>query len=183
MTATRLLTFARRLRRDQAGASALEFAILAPVLIGCFCGLVETGQVLVGDRRTSHACNALGDLVAQKASVTTADVKDSFDAARAVMRPLDSGPLKMKVTSVTMGIDLQPRVDWSRGDGLAADVKGAVYTGAPPDLLTLPGDTVVVGKAHYTLVQASQVVITTDFGFDKVAYVHPRNGKVICPTC
>ncbi len=173
----------RRLRHDQAGASALEFALLAPVLIGCFCGLVETGQVLVGDRRTSHACNALGDLVGQKGSVTTADLKDSFDAARAVMRPLDSGPLKLKVTSVTMGVDLKPRVDWSRGDGLGADTKGAVYTDAPAGLLTSAGDTVIVGKAHYTLVQASQVVITTDFGFDKVAYVHPRNGQVACSTC
>ena len=41
--------FARYLR-DQAGISALEFALTAPLLIACLAGMGELSQLLVADR-------------------------------------------------------------------------------------------------------------------------------------
>ena len=176
-------TLLRRLRADTGGASALEFAIIAPALILCFLGLVETGQVLVAGRRTDHAAAALADLLAQRSSVATSDIDDSFAAAGAIMRPMDSTALKLKVTSITVGADKKPRADWSRGKNLVPDTVNAVYAGAPAGLLVDPGDTVVVGQAQFTLVQASSFVIANNFGVTKTSWVHPRNGKVVCTNC
>lgn len=173
----------RRLRRDERGASALEFALIAPVMILLFMGTVEAGQVVVAGRRTGHAASALADLVSQGGTapgqVSDADMSDSFAAAVAMMRPMSGTPLKMKATSVTYDANRLPKVDWSDGYGLTADTAGATFSGLPAGLLVDPGDTVVVVKAQYTLIQASKVVIKTDIGYTRSAYLKPRNGKVI----
>ena len=173
----------RSLRRDQHGASALEFAMIAPMFIIGFFGLVETGQVILAGRRTSHAANVLGDLVAQKASVVPADLTDSFAAGAQMIVPMASANLKMKVTSVTRQSNGAATVDWSQGFGLSADTKGATYA-APANMLTNTGDSVIVATANYTLLQATNYVLLNNIAFNRVSYARPRSGsQVTCSGC
>lgn len=173
----------RSLRRDQHGASALEFALIAPMFIIGFFGLVETGQVILAGRRTSHAANVLGDLIAQKTSVVTADVTDSFAAGAQMIIPMSSTNLKMKVSSVTRQSNGTATVDWSLGSGMSADAKGAAYA-APTGMLTNTGDSVIVATATYTLLQASSYVLANGVAFRRVSYAKPRSGsQVTCTSC
>ena len=174
----------RSLRRDQAGASALEFALIAPMFIICFFGLVETGQVILAGRRTGHAANVLGDLIAQQPSVSSSDVADSFAAGAQMITPLATSKLKMKVTSVTLQSNGKATVDWSRPyNGMTADTAGAVYP-APTGMLTNTGDSLVVATATYTLLQASNFVLANNVAYKRVAYAKPRSGsQVACDNC
>ena len=43
----RLRAFWRRLRRDQAGTSAVEFALVAPILVAMLGGIVEIGHLFM----------------------------------------------------------------------------------------------------------------------------------------
>ena len=180
---TGLMRRVRSLRRDQHGASALEFALLAPMFIIGFFGLVETGQVILAGRRTGHAASVLGDLIAQKQSVTPSDVTDSFAAGAQMIIPMSSSNLKMKVTSVTLQSSGKTTVDWSQGQGIAADTKGATY--APPaGMLTNTGDSVIIATATYTLLQASNFVLANNVAYKRVSYAKPRSGsQVACPNC
>lgn len=167
-----------RLRQDRRGASAIEFAIIAPMMILCWFGMVETGAAITAGRRTNHASAALADLVAQKNQVSDADLNDSFEAAAEMMAPMDTAPLKLKVTSVTRDILGRNVVDWSKGKGLSADSPGAVIGDIPPGVLVDPGDSVIVGRAEYPFVPASKQVIQMDLTYKDVAYMKPRAGKV-----
>ena len=174
----------RALRRDQDGNSALEFALLAPMFMIAFFGLVETGQVILAARRTTHAADVLGDLIAQKSSVVTADFTDSFAAGSQVIMPMSPTNLKMKVTSVTMQSNGTATVDWSQVQGgYVADTKGATFN-APAGMLVNTGDSVIVSTANYVLLQATARVLGNNASFTRVSYAKPRNGsQVTCSTC
>ena len=178
-----LMRHARSLRRDQRGASALEFALLAPMFLIGFFGMVETGQVILAGRRTSHAASVLGDLIAQKSTVASGDFTDSFAAGAQMVLPMSGANLTMKVTSVTLQSNGKAIVDWSKGSNMAADTKGAAY--APPaGMLTSTGDSVIVGTANYTLLQATSYLLANNVAYSRVSYAKPRNGsQVTCPTC
>lgn len=167
-----------RLRRDRRGASAIEFAIIAPVMIACWFGLVETGAAITAGRRTNHAAAALADLVAQKSQMSAADVDDSFQAATQMMNPMDTAPLKLKVTSVTRDASGRNLVDWSEGKGLTKDTPGAVVSDIPAGVLVDPGDSVVVGRAEYAFKPASAQVVAVGLTYKDVSYMKPRTGKV-----
>ncbi len=168
----------RSLRGDVRGTSAIEFAILAPLMILVFFGLVEVGQVVLASRRTAHAASTISDLVAQQSSVSTSATTDDFAAAQQVMTPMSPTSLQMKVTSVTLQSNGTVTVDWSDvppGGGLAADIKGATYP-APAGMLTNTGDSMIVGTAIYTLTQASSFVLANGISFKRVSYAKPRAG-------
>lgn len=171
-------SFLRRLRRDQRGASALEFAILAPVLIGCWFGLVEVGEAISAGRKAAHAASSLADLVSQKNAIKNADMNDCFEAANELMNPFSASPLKLKVTSVTRDDKGKNIVDWSDAVGMGADTQGAVITDIPSGLLVAQGDSVVVAKSEYTLSPTSQKVITDLLTYKDAAYAKPRAGHV-----
>lgn len=168
----------RSFRADERGTSALEFALLAPMMLVVFFGMVETGQAVLAGRRTSHAASTVSDLVAQQQSVSTAAVQDDFAAGVQMMAPLPTGSLKMRVTSVTQQSNGSATVDWSQSGGLAADTKGATYT-PPAGMLTNTGDSLIVATATYTLVQASRYVLRSDINYTRVTYSKPRNGAQV----
>ena len=170
----------RSLRRDQHGASALEFALIAPLFILGFFGLVETGQVILAGRRTEHAAAVLGDLIAQKASVDSAAVSDSFAAGAQMMIPMPTAKLKMKVTSVTQQSNGAATVDWSQVQGLTADTKGATYA-MPAGMLTNTGDSVIIATSSYSLLQVTNYVLANNITFKLVSYSKPRaSTQVAC---
>ena len=174
----RPLRGARGWRSDAQGTSALEFALLAPMMLVVFFGLVETGQAVLAGRRTGHAASTVGDLVAQKSAVSSSDTTDSFAAGAQMMAPLPTASLKMKVTSVTLQSNGAATVDWSDASGLAADTKGAPYA-APAGMLTSTGDSVIVSTATYTLTQVSSFVLRNGVTYSRVTYSKPRDGTQV----
>lgn len=175
---SRRLARLRTWRRHEGGASALEFALIAPMMIVVFFGLVETGQAVLAGRRTGHAASTVGDLVAQKAIVSNTDTADSFAAGAQMMAPLPTSTLAMRVTSVTLQSNGNATVDWSDVKGLTPDTKGATYA-VPTGMLTATGDSVVVSTATYTLNQASNFVLGNGISYSRVTYSKPRNGSQV----
>ena len=69
-----LARFIRGFRADRRGVSAVEFALIAPVLIVFYFGIAELTQAMMASRRASHVASSIGDLVAQEQSVTNAEM-------------------------------------------------------------------------------------------------------------
>ena len=55
----------RRFGRDRRGVSAVEFAFIAPVMIGLYLGCVEISDGVGADRKVSLTAAALANLTAQ----------------------------------------------------------------------------------------------------------------------
>ena len=92
-----------RVWRDRRGIAALEFALIAPIMILMFFGISELGQGLLAERRVSHATSSLGDLAAQLNQIAQSDADDMFNASADIMSPLTTTPLKLRVSSITGG--------------------------------------------------------------------------------
>jgi len=63
----------RKFRRDEDGIAAIEFAIIAPVMIGMYFGLAEIASAISVDRRISHGTNVAGDMATQQPEIRDPD--------------------------------------------------------------------------------------------------------------
>ena len=61
-----------RFLKDDAGATAIEFAILAPLLITLYLGCVEITDGIAADRKVTLTAGALANLTSQSQTITVA---------------------------------------------------------------------------------------------------------------
>jgi len=145
----RLRSFARAC----GGVAAIEFAFIAPILIFFYLGMAETCQLIMTQRRVSHAASALGDLVTQDTDIGSQEMLEIFEAGCTIMDPFVVGNSKFRVriTSAKRGPDTDPtiRVAWSEnnGRGFADLANNDPVTVVTP--LEAAGAAVVVTEVQY----------------------------------
>ena len=89
-----LLIALRRLMRERRGVSAVEFALILPVMITLFIGGSEVTQGITIKRKVTIATRTIADLVSQDVSVTDADLTAAFAATTTVLAPYSTGSFK-----------------------------------------------------------------------------------------
>ena len=164
--------------RDRRGVAALEFAMIAPVMILMFFGISELGQGLLAERRVSHATSSLGDLAAQLQNIAQSDADDMFAASTDIMAPLTTTPLKLRVSSVTGNSKGLPKIDWSYASGLTKYADCATPPTLPAGLVTAPGETVILSEAQYQFTSPVGYVLPNGISFNRSSYLRPRYGAV-----
>lgn len=75
----------RRFRHREDGAVAVEFVLIAPVLIGLYVGLFQISMLIMADRNVSHSASVMGDLATQVTTLDQAGVEDVLQAAVEVL--------------------------------------------------------------------------------------------------
>jgi len=90
----------RRFRDDRSGLAAVEFALILPVMVTLFFGIVELSQALSARADVANMASVAADLVAQESTVTPADMQNVYDAARTVLYPFNAAPLTVTVYSI-----------------------------------------------------------------------------------
>lgn len=171
----------RRLLRDEGGISAVEFAMLAPVLIAFYLGLSEFCQGYMAQKRMGHASAMVADLVAQEETVTAAAVDDIFDIGGLIMKPFPVAPLQQRVSSImqTNGV---ARVVWSRGDGMTPRTVGSTVS-LPADLIT-DGESVIMSEATYDYDSPADYLMPAVTQFSHSYYLRPRTSvQTTCASC
>ena len=75
----------QKYRENEGGIAAIEFAIIAPVMIGMYFGLAEIASAISVDRKISHGTNVAGDLSTQQPELRDDDISEVLSAALRVM--------------------------------------------------------------------------------------------------
>ena len=172
----------RRFARDSRGVAAVEFALIAPVMILLYCGVAEVGQAIIADSRTSHVASAVGDLVAQTDTVSTGDLSDIFSIGATIMSPYPPSALQMRVTSVTANAAGQPLVDWSRGYGGYATLP--VGSAATVPITLAAGDSVIMAQSQYQYTSVIRYLLPNALTYKAAFYLRPRrSNQVTCTGC
>jgi len=184
------MSFLRRLNRlftlkafsDERGVSAVEFALVAPILIMAYLGLAELTLGMMASRRASHLAATIGDLAAQSENLTMANITDLYNIGTSMLDPFDAGTdLKICITSVTMASDNRAKVDWSEGHNVSPHTAGAVITTI--DTTQLPvGDSLMMTEVSYDFVSPVGHFLPGTTRFSDVFYHHPRNGAMVTHT-
>ena len=68
-----------RFWRDRRGVSAIEFALIAPLMLLIYFGLVEFCQGYMAQKRMGHASAMVADLVSQTDLITPSQIDDIFE--------------------------------------------------------------------------------------------------------
>lgn len=89
----------RQYREDERGIAAIEFAIIAPIMIGMYFGLAEIASAISIDRRISHSANVAGDLSTQQPELKDEDIVELISAALRVMGVEDASSVSMDIHS------------------------------------------------------------------------------------
>lgn len=170
-----------RLAGDERGVSAVEFALLAPVLIAFYFGMAEFCQGYMAQKRMGHVSAMVADLVAQEEQVSTAAVDDLFAIGGLIMKPFPTAALKQRVSSVTRTSGVA-RVDWSRGQGMGPRAKNSTIT-LPEDLIT-NGESIIVSEATYDYDSPVDYLMPDVTQFKHTYYLRPRTvEKITCSNC
>lgn len=191
--AQRILKGLRAFSGDRRGVSAVEFALIAPFLIGTYLGMAELAQGMMAHRRVSHAVSAVGDLIGQEDAILTDDDKANiFAAASNIVSPFPTAPLKLRVTSMSGDALGQPKVDWSDGsDGLTAYARCNTVPDFPTGLITAKGENVIMAEATYLYTSPiAKILPSNGLTFSEKFYLRPRRqakvprqGEITSPAC
>jgi Flp pilus assembly protein TadG len=105
-----------RFRRETAGAAAVEFAILIPVLLCIYFGSMEIMQAIDTNRKMSRASAQIADLVSQSVNIKKADIDAIMQIGAAALRPYDRSEPDIRITAVKMSNAATPTatVLWKR---------------------------------------------------------------------
>jgi Flp pilus assembly protein TadG len=177
------LRFLNRWRRDRRGVSAVEFAFIAPVLIIAYFGVAELCGAMLAQRKAGHVASEIGDLVAQCQSIAPAtDFPNFWAVGAAVMAPLDTSTLKMRITSITAdATDTIFTVGWSQDNGLGLTqyATGTVLTTPALTGLIPANGSVIMSETQYTYTSPVSIVVKNALTFNSVFYLSPRQTTVI----
>lgn len=103
-SARRLAATARAFVRARRGVAAIEFAIILPLMMLVYVGVVELTQALANSRKVTLLSRTLADLAARGlpngAEMTQADVDKIFAAGKLVLAPFDAANTKMVISSI-----------------------------------------------------------------------------------
>ena len=163
----------RTFRRHEGGLAALEFALVAPIMILLYMGMAELTMAMMAERQAAHSASVVGDLVAQSINMDAAQLGDIFNVGAAIMKPFPASSLAFRVSSIKADGSGVPKVVWSQGHGLAALTAGATAAGFPPNLLA-PGDSVIEADVAYTYTSPIMQVLPTPITYNDSFYLKPR---------
>ena len=165
-----------RLARDTRGLAAVEFAILAPVMILIYVGVAEVCQGYMAMKRTNHVAAMVGDLVTQNSSLDQAGFTNVFGIGGQIMAPFPVTTLKQRVTSITRISATKLQLDWSKGDGMSPMT---LSEASVPDDLIAPGQTVIITEAYYAYKSPLGYVMPALTNFKHTTYLQPRNTNTV----
>lgn len=84
-TVNRQLPIFKKLQKNEDGVAAIEFALVAPIMIAFYFGMAEIALGIMTDRNVSHATSVTADLATQLPSLNALEISDVMTATIAVL--------------------------------------------------------------------------------------------------
>lgn len=170
----------RRFRRDRRGVSAVEFALLAPLMITLYLGSTEISDGVGATRKVSLTAATVANLTAQEATITAAQMTTILNASAAVIAPYDANKLKIVVTGLKIDATGKATVDWSRTKN--GTVRATNSTVTIPAALAVPNSYLVLSEVSFAYTPIVGHTITGTINLSDKMYMSPRQSLTITLT-
>jgi len=176
----------RRFRDAHDGAAAVEFAMVLPILILAYTGMVDVAQLVMTNRKVTQLTSTLSDLTARLQTAPVSEIANIFAAAKTVLLPYDASKASMVIASIVIDAKGTGRVCWVSSDpgGTSALKRGD--TVPLPESAKVPKTSVIMASASYsftpivgqmTLPFLGEVGIGTVTLGNNPIFTRPRTGK------
>ena len=144
-----------RFARARDGAAAVEFALLAPMMILFLFGAIEIISMLQCNQRVSNSAISIADIISRDTSVSNADMNGLWPAALPLMFPNNATGMNFRVTSISIDSNGAGSVVWS-------DVCSVNQNGT-------------CGASTYSKLSAGTGVPANDLPADQYAWIEPHS--------
>ncbi|MGQ0532171.1 MAG: TadE/TadG family type IV pilus assembly protein [Caulobacteraceae bacterium] len=146
----KLMSRMRRFAAAKRGLAALEFAIIAPLLmVPLLLGSVDLIDVMGANKRAQNAAASLADVVARDTEISDQELNGIWDGLEVLMFPNDPASMEIRITSVSIENASTARVVWSEGHGgMSARQAGTTVSGLDPRMMT-PGTSLIMAESVY----------------------------------
>lgn len=158
--------------RDQRGVSAVEFALLLPLMLTLYLGAVEISQGIGADRKVTLTARTVADLTSRVTGLASSEMTNSLNAASAVMSPFPDSNLKVTVSEVKIDANSKATIDWSVTKNGTARAKGSSVT--LPTALVVPNSCLIWSEVQYTYKPTIGYVVTGTLTLKDQIYMRPR---------
>ncbi len=173
-------------RSGRRGSIAVEFAVIAPVMIAAAIGLIQVAAAIRIQLEVNRSAWVLANLISQEADVTTAELGD-FAVAAQDCYDFKVGTLVMSAASVNFTTaNPTGAVAWDASSVSAANylaMPAATVTSAAKLTTGAGNDSVIVVRTSATFTVPFPVLpfikLPTSFTFTDVVYARPRLGYVV----
>lgn len=167
----RLRQAVTRLARDRRGVSAVEFAMILPLMLTFYLGTVEVTQGINIYRKVEVATRAAADLTTRLAQIDTTEMGNVLNAAKTMLVPYPTEPLSVTVSSVDIDSDGKAKVVWSRS--LQGTPREKTEVPVPP-ALKVPNTSLIWAEVKYDYKPTIGYVISGTIKLSDNIYMRPR---------
>lgn len=159
----------RPLARDQRGVSAVEFALVAPLMVALYLGCAEISDGVAIDRKVSLTAAALANLSSQVTTISSADMTNILDASTAIIAPYAAGPLKMTLSCIAFDDNKAMTVKWTAMRGTTTNPTILV-----PDALKVKNTQLLYAEVSYGYTPVVGYTITGTLTLSDHMFMSPR---------
>lgn len=166
--------------QNENGVSAIETALLFPVLFSMLMAIYDLGQGVVINQKTVAASQIMADLVSRNEVVDVALIDDITISGQMALAPYSTVPFGYDVASVEFDEDGDPIILWRAIDNMNANqaaIDSTVGLGAE-------GEGVVAVSVVYAYEPFFTNFIVNSFDMREVAFLRGRkSATVTCSDC
>ena len=130
------------------GNAALEFAIIAPMMIMLLFGSVDLLDVLNANKRVQNVAASLADVVARDTEVSDAEITGLWAAIDILMFPSGGDAVDIRISSISIESAAIARVVWSEGHGMDERQPGTTVDDLP-DAMMNPGTSIILAETTF----------------------------------
>jgi Flp pilus assembly protein TadG len=165
-----LLGHIARIARDKRGVSAVEFALVAPLMIGLYLGCAEISDGVSADRKVSLTTAAVANLAAQVTSISSDDMTNILNATTSIIYPFSADNLRITVSCINIDANRNATVKWS------ATRNGSILNGSAtvPSALLVANTQLIYSQVSYAYKPTIGYTITGTLNLSDQMYMMPR---------
>jgi Flp pilus assembly protein TadG len=176
-------------RRDLSGVSAIEFALVLPLMLSLYVTGTEISTAIAINRKVTILARTVTDLVSRSTTVSTTDMGGILDASVAVIAPYTSNSAVFTVSQIKIDSNGVAKIDWSCSYQGTARTAGTTVT-VPSQLVTIPPagqfSYLIWGEAQFSYTPPIGYMLTGTMVLKDQIYLAPRmsqsvTGPATCP--
>jgi Flp pilus assembly protein TadG len=188
-----------RLAREKRGIAAVEFALIAPLLLGMYFLTLEVSQGIEANKKIARVGSMVADLITQQQTIGKSELDAIMKIGGSIMQPYGRTNPKIVITAIDITPDPNSKVQvaWSRKmiDGVAsADAAKNTIT-TVPTALNIKGSFLIRVESFLdyrpliTWTAGQKQVTGLTGAFDSIAmketyYLRPRmSTSIVCSDC
>jgi len=188
-----------RFASERRGVAAVEFAIIAPLLLSLYLVTMEVGQGIEINKKVGRVGSMVADLVTQQQTISRSELNAILSIGEAILQPYNRSRPTIVITAIQITDENNPRtqVVWSRKiqDGVTAVGPARNSLTTVPDQLKIRNTFLIRVESQlayepvitYTVEQKGALGLAAAFdgiGMNEVYYLRPRMSPTIpCGDC